>query len=137
MEGIYMKKLVKIVGLGLAVGAVGYVAVKKVKERLAKQDGCIDVEYVEVEDNNKGEAVNENIVGATKNAFESIDKILEKYERIVIDYFKENPKAIITLANIAIVIMYGIKYGFKGFIISALVIRWLAKYANITLVPRF
>ena len=132
-----MKKLVKVVGLGLVVGAVGYVAVKKVKERLVKQDDCIDVEYVEVEDNNEGKAVNENIVGATKNVFESIDKIAEKYERIVIDYFKENPKAIISLFNIAIVIMYGMKYGLKGFIISALVIRWLAKYANITLVPRF
>ena len=28
-----MKKIVKVVGLGLVVGAVGYVAVKKVKER--------------------------------------------------------------------------------------------------------
>ena len=149
-----MKKLVKV---AIVVG-VGALVVKKVvdyrRDKKAKMDEVfeareeekevVDVEYEEVVyDEDEciipkerweefyGKAVNDNIEGAAKfEGFKALDKWLEKYERKAMNYFKENPNALAFVLNGIMALMYGKKYGFKGFIGYVLVVRFAMKYAN-------
>ena len=149
-----MKKLVKVaivVGVGALVvkKVVDYRRDKKVKiddvfEAKEKEKEVVDVEYEDVIDVDEricpdyvyeeevvGKAVNDNIEGAAKfEGLKDLDKWLEKYERKVMNYFKENPNALAFVLNGMMALMYGKKYGIKGFIGYVLFVRFVMKYAN-------
>ena len=147
-----MKKLVKVaivVGVGALVvkKVVDYRRDKKVKmdevfEAREEEKEVVDVEYEDVIDVDEricpdyvyeevGKAVNDNIEGAAKfEGLKDLDKWLEKYERKAMNYFKENPNALAFVLNGLMALMYGKKYGLKGFIGYVLVVRFAMKYAN-------
>ena len=145
-----MKNVVVVAGLGL----VGALVVKKVIDRkkakidevfeAREENEVVDVECEDVIDVDEricpdyvyeeevvGKAVNDNIEGAAKfEGFKALDKWLEKYERKAMKYFKENPNALAFVLNGIMALMYGKKYGLKGFIGYVLVVRFAMKYAN-------
>lgn len=145
-----MKNVVIVAGLGL----VGALVVKKVIDRkkakidevfeAREENEVVDVECEDVIDVDEricpdyvyeeevvGKAVNDNIEGAAKfEGFKALDKWLEKYERKAMKYFKENPNALAFVLNGIMALMYGKKYGLKGFIGYVLVVRFAMKYAN-------
>lgn len=146
-----MKNVVIVAGLGL----VGLYAAKKLIDRKKakidevfevreEENEVVDVECEDVIDVDEricpdyvyeeevvGKAVNDNIEGAAKfEGLKDLDKWLEKYERKAIKYFKENPNALAFVLNGLMALMYGKKYGLKGFIGYVLVVRFAMKYAN-------
>lgn len=146
-----MKNVVVVAGLGL----VGALVVKKVIDRKKanidkvfetreEENEVVDVKCEDVIDVDEricpdyvyeeevvGKAVNDNIEGAAKfEGFKALDKWLEKYERKAMKYFKENPNALAFVLNGIMALMYGKKYGLKGFIGYVLVVRFAMKYAN-------
>ena len=145
-----MKNVVIVAGLGL----VGALVVKKVIDRKKankidevfearkEENEVVDVECEDVIDVDEricpdyvyeevGKAVNDNIEGAAKfEGLKDLDKWLEKYERKAMNYFKENPNALAFVLNGLMALMYGKKYGLKGFVGYVLVVRFAMKYAN-------
>lgn len=146
-----MKKLVKIA----VIAGVGYLVVKKVVDmRKAKvedkfdeinnEEEIVDVEVENVKEEKidedecivpplkkEGKVVNDNIQGAAKfEGFEFIDKWLENYERKIINYLKENPNALVNIINGVIALLYGRKYGLKGFVGYCVFVRIFVKYGN-------
>ena len=144
-----MKNVVIVAGLGL----VGLYAAKKLIDRKKakidevfeareEENEVVDVECEDVIDVDEricpdyvyeevGKAVNDNIEGAAKfEGFKALDKWLEKYERKAMKYFKENPNALAFVLNGIMALMYGKKYGLKGFVGYVLVVRFAMKYAN-------
>ena len=144
-----MKNVVIVAGLGL----VGALVVKKVIDRKKakidkvfeareEENEVVDVECEDVIDVDEricpdyvyeevGKAVNDNLQGAAKfEGLKDLDKWLEKYERKAMKYFKENPNALAFVLNGIMALMYGKKYGLKGFVGYVLVVRFAMKYAN-------
>lgn len=144
-----MKNVVIVAGLGL----VGLYAAKKLIDRKKakidevfeareEENEVVDVECEEVIDVDEricpdyvyeevGKAVNDNLQGAAKfEGLKDLDKWLEKYERKAMKYFKENPNALAFVLNGIMALMYGKKYGLKGFVGYVLVVRFAMKYAN-------
>ena len=144
-----MKNVVIVAGLGL----VGALVVKKVIDRKKakidkvfeareEENEVVDVECEDVIDVDEricpdyvyeeaGKAVNDNLQGAAKfEGLKNLDKWLEKYERKAMKYFKENPNALAFVLNGIMALMYGKKYGLKGFVGYVLVVRFAMKYAN-------
>ena len=144
-----MKNVVIVAGLGLVSALVVKKVIDRKKANIDKafeareeENEVVDVECEDVIDVDEricpdyvyeevGKAVNDNIEGAAKfEGFKALDKWLEKYERKAMKYFKENPNALAFVLNGIMALMYGKKYGLKGFIGYVLVVRFAMKYAN-------